>query len=255
MRSTDKAWELYGEQDPYFGVFSHSKYIGSLSAERKREFMESGENFVSGLLSQSEAMFGNIEPKNRALDFGCGVGRLVIPFSKRFSEVVGIDISQSMIAEAIKNCEQVGVSNASFVRSTDDLVNVRGQFDFVNSYVVLQHIPVERGMRIIDHLLSRVAPGGHAMLHMSLRRNFPIFKAVKYFAKHHIWGVRQTYNVLCGYRISRPVMQMNQYDLLSVVGAFARYGMESFVVLEDHSAVVTARVMGRRALPIHAGLS
>jgi 2-polyprenyl-3-methyl-5-hydroxy-6-metoxy-1,4-benzoquinol methylase len=246
MRSTDKAWELFGEQDPYFGVASHSKYIGQLSAARKQEFMESGEEFVSDLVEKSETLFGNIEFKNRALDFGCGVGRLVIPFSKRFSEVVGIDVSQSMIAEAIRNCQQSGAGNVTFVQSTDDFVNVHGQFDFVNSYIVLQHIPVKRGMKIIDSLLSRVAPGGHIMLHMSLRRNFPFSKSVKYFAKHRIMGVRQMYNVLRGNRFDRPVMQMNEYDLLSVIEAFSGYGMDSFVVLEDHSAVTTARVMGRR---------
>jgi SAM-dependent methyltransferase len=249
MHSTDKAWELFGEQDPYFGVASHSKYIGRLSDARKQEFMASGEEFVSDLLKKSEALFGNIKFKKRALDFGCGVGRLVIPFSKRFSEVVGVDISQSMIGEAIKNCQHAGARNVMFVQSTDDFLNVQGQFEFVNSYIVLQHIPVKRGMKIIDSLLSRVAPGGHAMLHVSLRRDFPLSKAAKYFAKHHIWGVRQIYNVLRGNRFDRPVMQMNEYDLLSVIEAFSGYGMDTFVVLEDHSAVTTARIMGRRMLP------
>lgn len=253
MTSTDKAWELFGQQDPYYGVLSHSKYRGQLSAQRKQEFMESGEHYVSRLLETSERIFGKIESRKRALDFGCGVGRLVIPFSKRFSEVVGVDISDSMLAEASKNCEEAEAHNVFFEKSIADRMGDHGQFDYVNSYVVFQHIPVARGMKLIEGLLSQVASGGQAMLHMSLRRDFSISTTIKYFVKHRIWGARQIYNVLSGYPINRPAMQMNEYDLLSVIEAFGRHGLETFIALEDHNFVMTARIYGRRVLAPTAG--
>ena len=54
-----------------------------------------------------------------ALDFGCGVGRLVIPLAKISTSAVGIDVSESMLAEARKNCELNSVHNIDLVKSDD----------------------------------------------------------------------------------------------------------------------------------------
>ena len=75
-----------------------------------------------------------------------------------------------MIAEAIENCQKFDISNASFVISDDELSKATGMFDLVLSYIVLQHIEPERGLKIIDRLLSRVSPGGIAVVQASVRR-------------------------------------------------------------------------------------
>jgi len=42
-----------------------------------------------------------VEPSGgRALDFGCGLGRLTQPLAERFDEAVGVDIAASMIEGA-----------------------------------------------------------------------------------------------------------------------------------------------------------
>ena len=48
-----------------------------------------------------------------ALDFGCGVGRLVLPLARRYRTVVGIDISDAYIAEAVRNRDKHGLTNIS----------------------------------------------------------------------------------------------------------------------------------------------
>jgi SAM-dependent methyltransferase len=242
MASTDQDWEIYGQQEPYYGVYTRPKFLGRLSPELKREFMESGELYVGSAIDRSASLFGEMN-KGRALDFGCGVGRLAIPLSRRFGEVVGVDISKSMLAEAAFNCTERSINNLSFAQSLDE---VCGSFDFVNCYVVLQHIPVDRGMKIIAALLDRVAPLGRAVLHVSLRRDYSFLEKLKYFAKHNIWGVRQSFNLLRGFPANRPAMQMNEYDLLQVIERFHARGFETALELANHGKIVTAKIFGRK---------
>jgi 2-polyprenyl-3-methyl-5-hydroxy-6-metoxy-1,4-benzoquinol methylase len=123
------------------------------------DFFQSGEAFITGVLEQVERLFGPIAP-GRAMDFGCGVGRLALPLARRFRSATGVDISASMLAEAARNAARAGLGNLDWVLSDERLTRVEGPFDFINSYIVLQHIPPHAGMRLIARLLDLVAPGG-----------------------------------------------------------------------------------------------
>ena len=159
---TDRDWEKWGATDPYFGVYSEGKFRRDLLNEKsKAEFFESGEQHIHRILAEIQALFPSGAKPATALDFGCGVGRLVIPLARRMREVVGVDISPSMISEARQNCEQAGVGNVRFVTSDDALSMVQSRFDLVHSHIVLQHIPWRRGRILIQAMASRVNPGGY----------------------------------------------------------------------------------------------
>jgi SAM-dependent methyltransferase len=93
----------------------------------------------------------------RALDFGCGVGRLAEAMTDYADEVTGLDISPGMLALAR---ERGG--KAQYV---DTLPG--GAFDWINSFIVLQHIEPSRGMVILEDLLSQLAPGGFVSLQLT----------------------------------------------------------------------------------------
>jgi len=59
-----------------------------------------------------------------------------------------------------RNCQSFAVWNVEFVKSDDHLSWVAQKFDFVNSCLVLQHIPSARGMTIISGLLRVLNLGG-----------------------------------------------------------------------------------------------
>src|SRR5215210_1486107 len=134
-RNSDAAWERYGKFDPYFGVCTQDKYrTENLGESELEEFFRSGEEFINLLLSTTRERLDSSFQPTRALDFGCGVGRLTIPLAKMVAHVVGVDISDGMINEARNNCLRNDVlAKVELVKSDDRLTKVRGTFDFVVS--------------------------------------------------------------------------------------------------------------------------
>jgi SAM-dependent methyltransferase len=159
--STDAAWEAWGRNDPYFGVLTDPKFRRcGLTEQTRLEFFESGQlhvNYVMHVIRKH--IDETFEPKS-ILDFGCGVGRTLLAFAAGGREVVGLDVSPSMLKEAQRNCESFGTRNVRLLLSDDSLSQLTSQFDLIHSCIVFQHIPVERGRRIFSKLLQHLHPGG-----------------------------------------------------------------------------------------------
>jgi SAM-dependent methyltransferase len=167
--STDTEWERWGAKDPYFGVLTDPRFRSqALNEQALADFFQSGEAHVNHVLAMCQRMGGDppFQPAS-VLDFGCGVGRLVIPFARRVPRVVGLDVSPSMLAEARRNCDARGASAVALLPSNDALSEVPGQFDLVHSCIVLQHIEVERGRRLFERLVHKISPGGFGALHVT----------------------------------------------------------------------------------------
>lgn len=163
--NTDEAWEAWGKQDPYFGVITDPKFRKSnLDTATKDAFFLSGEHHIAYVKRAIHAHLGADFSPKRMLDFGCGVARLVIPFAAVSEQVVGLDVSPSMLAEARKNCDERALSNVTLALADDELSGLEGNFDFIHSVLVFQHIPVERGRAIFKRLLTRLSPGGIGMI-------------------------------------------------------------------------------------------
>jgi 2-polyprenyl-3-methyl-5-hydroxy-6-metoxy-1,4-benzoquinol methylase len=210
-------------------------------------FFETGRRDVAATLAQIKRFYGNV-PTARALDFGCGVGRLVLPFAQHFGHVVGVDVSPDMIAEARKNCAANGVGKVDFVLSDNDLRSLTGSFDLIHSYIVLQHIPVVRGLALTDRLLSLVNPGGVAVLHYSLQRTLTFPKACVYAMKHHVPFGRVAMNLLQSRKWDTPAMQMNNYPLADILAVFDKRQMADIIVVpEQQVSALTASIFARRA--------
>jgi ubiquinone/menaquinone biosynthesis C-methylase UbiE len=84
-----------------------------------------------------------LAPGLDVLDVGCGPGSLTIDLAKRTApgQMVGIDLSASVIAEATEAAEAAGAGNVSF--RVGDFRSVGFQpatFDVVHAHQVLQHL-------------------------------------------------------------------------------------------------------------------
>src|SRR5580765_8311271 len=101
ITDTDAVWEWFGKNQPYFGVLVEAKYTNEqLNEEAKKNFFATGKAHVDFVLETIKKHFDADFSIQRALDFGCGVGRLSIPLSATCTQVVGIDASPSMLQEA-----------------------------------------------------------------------------------------------------------------------------------------------------------
>lgn len=229
---SDEAWKWFGEHDPYYGVLSGPEYHQeNLTPERRISFFELGTIHVTRVMEIASTRLGRITT-GRCLDFGCGVGRLVIPFAARFEHVTGVDISPAMIAEARRNCAQAVVSNVEFV---DTLERVTGTFDLVHSYIVLQHIPVRRGLAIIDRLIAFAKPGGICFLHISLGRHAGAWRDIATGIRKNVKPVHWVLNLLNGKPAFMAYMQSNRYDLNSLLISLHRRNITSlWVETENH---------------------
>jgi len=244
MLSTDKAWRKWGRDDLYFGVLADERFAAARIGDSRDEFFATGRAYVTGLLAQFEQHFGPVA-RHRALDHGCGVGRLSPPLAGTFTQVVALDIAPAMLAEAARNAAAADTTNIAFALADDALSHAEGAFDFVNSHLVLQHIPVRRGVVILDALIDRVAPGGGFHIQLTLRtdRGPPRWL---YCASANIPGVKVAQNFLAGRALTAPAMQMNHYPLGEIVAGLAARGITNLVITTAaQSRFTSCSLLGR----------
>ncbi len=169
--STDEHWEQFGKEDPYWAVLTHDEFRkGTLDDQAIQRFFQSGEEHVARILEVIRLQLVPGFSPASALDFGCGVGRLALPLATRCSRVVGVDVSPSMLEEARRNTQARRASGVEWVLGDDTLSRVTGRFDLVHTYIVLQHIPPERGLPLFRRLVDLVAPGGVGALQLTYNR-------------------------------------------------------------------------------------
>ena len=234
-RDTDADWRELGQSQPYWGVLSHPDFrTENITPEGIETFYESGKPYIDEIVGKLEQATGS-KPSGRALDFGCGVGRLAEAMTEHAREVVGLDVSPGMLALA-----RARGGKATYVDRAPD-----GPFDWINSFIVLQHIPPERGEAILRDLLTRLAPGGAVSLQLTVWRD-----------ARHQWPQATGWRKLVhGSRYLQrwasrlPVGQilMYDYDLSRIVRLLNQAGIEEMkLVSTDHDGHRGVIILGRK---------
>lgn len=222
---TDADWEHLARTDAYWSVITDDQFRQkNLDADARARFFASGEEAIDALFRTIRT---HVDPQfapRRALDFGCGVGRVLLPLAGRCREVVGVDVSETMLAEAESNCREFGIGNAALVKSDDALSAVRGPFDLVHSVIVLQHIPPSRGVGIFRRLVDLIGPGGVGALHVTYAVPEPP-PAPPPSSRWRVIG----WALLSPLRrsaaaASEPEMQMNAYPIDTLLGVIHAAG-------------------------------
>lgn len=151
-------WEELGKLDPLWAVLSDpARRHGRWDVD---EFFHTGEEAVSRILDRA-ALYGVPSSRGRALDFGCGVGRLTRAVATRFRECYGLDISEEMIRRAREL--NPAARNCVFRVSGDSTLAEcpAEHFDCVLSLLVLQHLPSTRSISsTISEFLRVLHRGG-----------------------------------------------------------------------------------------------
>ncbi|MEP7043296.1 MAG: class I SAM-dependent methyltransferase [Dokdonella sp.] len=157
-----RVWHSLGRDDPLWAVLSQ--------ADKRGGRWQADEFFATGRLeidTQLGALAAQGWPRQRelALDFGCGVGRLSRALAAHFDQVVGIDVSASMIAAARELNTDIG--NIEFRENASPRIEgvADASVDFVFSHITLQHIPTTLAAGYVEEFFRVLAPGGVAVFH------------------------------------------------------------------------------------------
>jgi ubiquinone/menaquinone biosynthesis C-methylase UbiE len=150
-------WNRRAKEDAYYYV----AFINPNQAEER--FHQSAADVIRELESELHRLdsLGEGLARRRALEIGCGPGRLMLPLSRHFDEIYGVDISDEMIRIARERLQSVPKAHL-LVNNGGDLAPFENDyFSFVYSYIVFQHIPskeiVFNYLREIQRVL---VPGG-----------------------------------------------------------------------------------------------
>ena len=246
--NSGSAWQELGSLEPYFAVLTNPDFLlANVTAERLQEFFASGEREVEDLLRGARSLFDFDVPFGRALDFGCGVGRLTIPLARRARHVLAVDAADSMRTRARTHCESARVDNVEFLTSKDFYSVPRSSIHLACAHLVLQHIPPSSGNRILRHLLSLVAPGGLCSVDVTFYRSGTRSRGVGRWFRARSRIVHAAVSMMRG-TPRLPYMQMNTYDLGFVLRAFSCHGFSrSIVTVSSDGPLLSARIVSQRA--------
>ncbi len=244
--STDKDWEKWGSDNPYFGVLSHPKFLGTkLKPTTEQEFYQAGKSDIDRVMNRINLLGGS--KFKCSVDFGCGTGRLTIPLTSHSAKVVGLDVSPSILDEAKKKTPKDLTTKISYRVSDDRLDNLPQKYDLAHSYIVLQHIPPKRGERIIRKLLTELQPSGFAALHVTFAHDAPAFHKFVIWLRNHIVPIHYLLNVIKGRRWNTPRMRMHLYSLDRITNIFDSCGLSDTLQLStDHGGYLGAMIIGKK---------
>ena len=225
---TDADWDKWGEIDPYFGVLSSDEYRSdNLNEESRAAFFRSGAEYIDRTLATVRKHLDADYRPTASLDFGCGVGRLVMPLAGLSQTVVGVDVSDHMLAESAANCRNNKIENVSFVKSDDGLTKLAGKFDLIHSCLVLQHIPTKRGMQLLQGLLQHLEPGGVVAIQFYYHCDAPKLIRAIVKLRYKLTILNAIRNLLRGRPLREPAMQLHTYDIQAVVTLLNAAGVKN----------------------------
>lgn len=156
-------WTVLGAADPLWAVLVRR------GGWELADFLATGRADVAATVSWL-AELGLPTRWERALDFGCGVGRLSQALAEHADEVIGVDISASML-EVAGRINRTGARCTFVHNDAPDLGRFPdGHVDLVYSVLVLQHLPRPMIDVYLAELLRVLRRDGSAVIQIPTRR-------------------------------------------------------------------------------------
>lgn len=156
VRDTSSDWVLIGESEPWYGVLSADKFRrANLTSEAVEEFYAQGRSEMGESVAILTSLF-HFTHAPVALDIGSGLGRLAFAMRDHADQVFGVDVAAGMIREANAQAGLRGVTGVSFGHTLPEGQTV----DWINSFIVFQHIAPDAGCALLDANLQRLNRDG-----------------------------------------------------------------------------------------------
>jgi len=105
------------------------------------EFFATATEVINALEAELRRVPAAERARWKALEIGCGPGRLMRPMSRHFIEIHGVDISDEMIGLAREKLRDLPTAYPHVTAGANLARFAQDSFDFIYSYAVFQHIP------------------------------------------------------------------------------------------------------------------
>lgn len=124
---------------------------------------------ATGVVNELEAELSRLKAEERgnwrALEIGCGSGRLMRPMSRHFLEIHGVDVAGDAIRQARENLRDISHAHPREIHGTSLEDFADQSFDFVYSFALFPYIPSRELVVAFLREIHRVLrPGGLARL-------------------------------------------------------------------------------------------
>jgi SAM-dependent methyltransferase len=166
LKNLRNNWEYFARNDPLWAIAT----LPGKSRGRwdRGDFFKTGVKEIEGVMEYLKRLNYPLVYE-KALDFGCGVGRLTQALAYYFDEVFGVDIAPTMITLA-RQYNPKELRCKFFLNETSDLkIFENNTFDFIYSNIVLQHIELQYSRLYIEEFVRVLKPGGLLLFQMPSR--------------------------------------------------------------------------------------
>jgi ubiquinone/menaquinone biosynthesis C-methylase UbiE len=153
-------WHALGEIDPFWAILSDPDKVGN--KWDVAEFFSTGREEISEVMA-SLASLGVEVRRRRALDFGCGAGRLTQALAEYFDTCDGVDVAPSMLDLARKFNRHPERCRYHLNQQPALELFDRNTFDFIYCNIVLQHMKPEYSLAYVREFLRVLDVDGLAM--------------------------------------------------------------------------------------------
>ena len=231
LKDAQKNWDLFGKIDPLGSILTVKGKKWEID-----EFFRTGEKEISDLVKHLDSLGLKIR-QEKALDFGCGIGRLTQALASRFKEVRGVDIAPSMISLA-QSHNKHGNRCQYYVNKEDDLrIFPDKSFDLILSKITLQHIEPVYGKNYIKEFVRMARPGGIIVFQMP---SAPVLQETKSVGiKDRVKNLMPAswFNIYRRIKLRRkPVTEMYGIGREEIADLLEKCGAKLIDVRQDQSA-------------------
>ena len=239
----DPRFEAFGAREPYFAVLTAPKYLRSnLTADHEREFFDSGQELVDWMFHVIEGRLAPGFSPMSTLEYGCGVGRLAIPFARRPGSVTAVDRSPAMLVAAKREAERRRITHINFQTAAAFESRPR-TFDLVCCFHVLQRLPSREGDALLRGLLRRIASGGIGVFDVPYRTGASSGLRALRWVREHSRLVNGVANQLRGKPWSDPHIPTHTYDLDRVLRLLDAASVGAAHVVFEHQQDLSSAIL------------
>lgn len=237
IKKLKESWDEFGTTDPLWSILTDPRKKGNRwSAD---DFFETGREEIDSVMHYIDSLKITLR-REKALDFGCGAGRLTQALAQYFNKVYGVDIAASMIELAEKHnrykdrCKYILNEENSLCLFEND------SFDFIYSNIVLQHMKPKYSKAYIREFLRIMKPNGLLVFQQPSREkpiktNIGVVEKIKEQLKNVLPStlIDLYRNKVLTAKKDGPVMEMYEIKRKEIVALLEENGATVIDILED----------------------